>query len=338
VSGEEQTGAGRLQRARALLDLGRPEQAEPLLAEAIAEEPGNAHAWCAMARCRFARRDYQGSLDATGQALAAKPGMVVAWRFRALALIELERWEDAWTAAGEAVRLEPQQWYGHMLVAKVLLANTSGYFHASVAGQAAARARELAPQESDTHFTVGLVYERSERLAEAEQCYREALRLSPDHRGARNQLALIQMRRGDNYGAVQGFAAVAASDQGESGAGEHNLRVVAVRMITPARWISIACFLGVELAVDAQPRLDWAAGQVPAQLRRPLLRTARASRYVGLTLLGVSALTVAALVLVLVPALAGEATLVLVAGVVFQALALQAARRSVQQEKAALRG
>jgi tetratricopeptide (TPR) repeat protein len=358
VSGEEQTGAGRLQRARALLDLGRPEQAEPLLAEAIAEEPGNAHAWCAMARCRFARRDYQGSLDATGQALAAKPGMVVAWRFRALALIELERWEDAWTAAGEAVRLEPQQWYGHMLVAKVLLANTSGYFHASVAGQAAARARELAPQESDTHFTVGLVYERSERLAEAEQCYREALRLSPDHRGARNQLALIQMRRGDNYGAVQGFAAVAASDQGESGAGEHNLRVVAVRMITPARWISIACFLGVELAVDAQPRLDWAARglclaavavawavwglwvarQVPAQLRRPLLRTARASRYVGLTLLGVSALTVAALVLVLVPALAGEATLVLVAGVVFQALALQAARRSVQQEKAALRG
>ena len=347
-----------MQRARALMDLGRPEQAEPLLAEAIAEEPGNADAWCAMARCRYARHDYQGSLQATGEALAAKPGLVVAWRFRTLALIELERWEEAWHAAGEAVRLEPQQWYGHMLVAKVLLANTSGYFHEAVAGQAAARARELAPQEADTHFTVGLVCERAGRLAEAEQCYREALRLSPEHRGARNQLALILMRRGDNYGAVQGFAAVAAADQGASGTGEHNLRVVTVRLITPARWISIACFLGIELVVQAHPRFDllsrglslaavaaawgvwtlWAARQVPAQLRRPLLRSARSSRYVGLTMLGVSALTIAALVLLLVPALAGEATLVLIAGVGFQVLALQAARRSVQQEKAALRG
>jgi tetratricopeptide (TPR) repeat protein len=82
----------RLQRARALMDLGRHEQAQPLLAEALAEDPASAGTWCAMARCCYAQRDWQGALDATGRALEARPGMVVAWRFRALALIELERW------------------------------------------------------------------------------------------------------------------------------------------------------------------------------------------------------------------------------------------------------
>ncbi|MBC3842283.1 tetratricopeptide repeat protein [Streptacidiphilus sp. 4-A2] len=356
MSGEE--GAGRLQRARALLDLGRPEQAAALLAEALAEEPGNAEAWCAMARCRYSQRDYQGCLEATGQALVARPGMVVAWRFRALALIELEQWEEAWNAAGEAVRLEPEHWYGHMLVAKVLLANTSGRFHEEVAGPAAARARELAPHEPDTHFTIGLVFDRSNRPAEAEQSYREALRLAPEHRGARNQLALIQMRRGDNYGAVQGFAAVAATGEGAFRAGEHNLRVVTVRLIAPARWISLGSFFLSEFLVESQSTsgwparivclavvaaawtvwLLWAVRQVPQPLRQPLLRSGRASRYVGLTLAGVSALTLAALALLLVPPLAGQATAVLVVGIVVQLAALSAARRAAEQERAALRG
>ena len=356
MSGEE--AVGRLRKARALLDLGRPEQAATLLAQALAEEPGNAEAWCAMARCRYAQRDYPGSLEAAGQALVARPEMVVAWRFRTLALIELERWEEAWNAAGEAVRLEPEHWYGHVLVAKVLLANTSGVFHDSVAGPAAARARQLAPHEPDTHVTLGLVYDRSHRLAEAEQCYLEALRLSPEHRGARNQLALIQMRRGDNYGAVQGFAAVAATGEASSRAGEHNLRVVTVRLIAPARWISLGCFFFSELAVEAQAHLGWperigclaviavawavwlvwALRQVPAALRRPLLRSARSSRYVTLTLAGVSALTLAALVLLLVPPLAGAATEVLIAAIVLQLVALRAARRMAEQERAAVRG
>jgi len=356
VSGEE--SAGRLRRARALLDLGRPEQAAALLAQALAEEPGNAEAWCSMARCRYAQRDYPGSLEAAGQALAVRPGMVVAWRFRTLALIELERWEEAWTAAGEAVRLEPEHWYGHVLVAKVLLANTSGVFHDSVAGPAAARARELAPHEPDTHVTLGLVYDRSNRPAEAEQCYREALRLSPEHRGARNQLALIQMRRGDNYAAVQGFAAVAATGEASSRAGEHNLRVVTVRLIAPARWISLGCFFFSEIAVEAQIHLGWPARigclavvavswvgwllwalrQVPPPLRAPLLRSVRSSRYVTLTLAGVSALTVAALALLLIPPLAGVATEVLVVAIVLQLLALRTARRVAEQERAAVRG
>jgi Flp pilus assembly protein TadD len=348
----------RLQRARALMDLGRHEQAQPLLAEALAEDPASAGTWCAMARCCYAQRDWQGALDATGRALEARPGMVVAWRFRALALIELERWEDAWEAAGEAVRLEPMHWYGHLIVARVLLANTSGYFHENVAGQAAARARELAPHEPDTHFMVGSVAQRAGRAAEAEACYREALRLDPEHRSAQNQLALIQMQRGDTYAAAQGFAAVAAADQGGSGLGEHNLRVLAVRLIAPARWISLGVFFLVNIVVTASPGTGaavraaclavtlaswggwtlWAARQVPGRLRRPLLRSARSSRYVGFTLLAVGALTLAGLALLLVPQLDAHSTLVLVAGIAFQALALQAARKVSRRDRAALRG
>ncbi len=355
---DDDAALGRLQRARALMDLGRPEQALPLLAEALAEQPGNVDAWCVMARCHYARHDYRDALHAADQALAHKPDQVVAWRFRTLALIELEQWEPAWAAAGESVRHDPHHWYGHMLVAKVLLANTTGYFHSAVAQQAAFRARELAPQEPDTHFILGRVAERSGHRPEAEGCYREALRLDPEHRAARNQLALLQMQRGDHYGAAQGFAAVAAADQSTSGLGVHNLRVVTVRLIAPARWISIACFLLVNVMVQAQGQTDWTARgiclggvvlawggwllwavrQVPAQLRRPLLLSARRSRYVGYSLLGVSALTIAALALLSVPALAGVATVVLVAGIIAQALALQAARRSVEQDKAALRG
>ena len=347
----------RLQRARALMDLGRHDQAQPLLAEALAEEPGSAGTWCAMARCCYSQQDWPGALDATAHALEARPGMVVAWRFRALALIELERWEEAWQAAGEAVRLEPLHWYGHLIVARVLLANASGYFHENVARQAAERARELAPHEPDTHFMVGSVAQRAGRRDEAEACYREALRLDPEHRSAQNQLALIMMQRGDNYAAAQGFAAVAAADQGMSGLGEHNLRVVAVRLIAPARWISLGVFFLVNIVV-ASPGTGWgvragclavalaswagwtvwAARQVPGQLRRPLLRSARSSHYVGYTLLAVGALTLAGLALLFVPQLDSHSTLVLVAGIGFQALALQAARKVSKRDRAALRG
>ena len=348
----------RLQRARALMDLGRHEQAQPLLAEALAEEPGSAGTWSAMARCTYAQHDYQGALEATGHALEARPDMVVAWRFRALALIELERWEEAWQAAGEAVRIEPLHWYGHMIVARVLLANHAGYFHESVARQAALRARELAPHEPDTHFMVGSVAQRAGHKAEAEACYREAMRLDPEHRSAQNQLALIMMQRGDNYGAAQGFAAVAAADPTLSGLGEHNLRVLTVRLIAPVRWISLGVFFLVNIMVTASPNVGWglragclgavavawgawtvwAARQVPPQLRRPLLRSARSSRYVGFTFLAVGALTLAGLALLAVPALDGQSTLVLVAGIVFQGLALQAARKVSRRDRAALRG
>ena len=346
------TTADRVTRARALMDLGRHDQARGLLAEALAEVPGDAQAWSAMARCCYRTDDFEAALHSADQALAHNPALAAAWRWRALSLAELKRWQEAHRAASEAVSREPLNWSGHMIMARGLLADPGRGGDDRRARGAAHRARELAPHEAETHFYAGRVAERAGHQDEAEACYREALRLNPEQRSARNQLALIQMRRGENYAAAQGFAAVAASAKGAE-LGIHNLKVVAVRLISKARWISVAALVVAEVGVIAVPDggwvvrgvlmavllagwavwAVWAARQVPPQLRGPLLRTVRGSAYVLLVLLGVAAFSLAAFALLLVPVLSSYWGEMVFAAVAVQLTALRTAAVLVQRAK-----
>ncbi|MFC1429559.1 tetratricopeptide repeat protein [Streptacidiphilus sp. N1-3] len=335
----------RVRRARALMDLDRNAQAKAVLAEALAEDPADADAWCAMARCCYGLDDHRGALDAADRALVEAPDKALGWRMRALALVGLERYAEARTSADEAVRLEPWFWYGHMLIAQVELADVTAA-NTRVAREAAERARELAPQQPAPHYIAGCVAERSERTDQAEACYREALRLDPEHLGARNNLARIDMKRGDHRSAAEGFAAVAANDRG-TGVGAHNLRVVATQLISRARWVSVAVLLLTDLGiVSTDAGLGrysraallalvvlgwagwwvWAARQLPARLRMPLLRTVRGSLSVRLSFLGVAAFTIAALALLLFPPLDPHLNLVVLTAFVLQIAAFQAAQ------------
>ncbi|MEY9969391.1 tetratricopeptide (TPR) repeat protein [Streptacidiphilus sp. MAP12-16] len=345
----------RLSRATALLDMNRFAQARPLLAQALAEDAGSSAAWCAMARCCHGLEDYPGALHAADQAIAAAPGEAVAWRLRALALLGSKRLTEASAAARESLRLEPEFWFGHVLTAMIALADPRSQI-GEAAYQAATRGRQLGPENAVAHFIVGCVAERLKHPEEAEACYREALGRDPEHRGSRNNLSRLLMKQGDHFAAAQGFAAVAAADRGV-GLGTFNLRVMAVRLLARARWISLVGLLVADMTVlgtagDASwPTRGvllallvlcwalwavWVLRQIPPLLLRPMLRTARGSGYVGLSLLGVSACTLAAVALLAVPPLGRWADLVVIVSATAQFSAFTAARRVARSERADL--
>ncbi len=336
----------RVRRARALMDLDRHAQARTLLAEALAEDPGDADAWCALSRCCHGLDDYEGALDAAQHALVAAPEQALGWRMRSLALIGLKRYPEARTSALEAVRLEPWFWYGHLLVAQVEVSDTGPGFQPGIAREAAERTLQLAPQRAAAHYIAGCVAERLGRDPQAEAAYREALRIDPEHLGSRNNLARLDMNRGNHRSAAEGFAAVAAADRG-TGVGTHNLLVVATQLISRARWVSVGALLLTDLgivttdsAIGPYTRVGllvmlavgwgvwllWAARQLPPRLRVPLLRTVRGSLQVRLSFLGVAAFTLAALALLLIPPLDPYLNLVVITAFVLQIGAFQAAQ------------
>ena len=342
----DQETSVRVRRARALMDLDRHAQAKPLLVEALADDPADADAWCALSRCCHGLDDYAGALDAAEHALSATPGHALGWRMRSLALLGLKRYPEARVSALEAVRVEPWFWYGHLLVAQVEVADTGPGFNAPIAREAAQRTLQLAPERAAAHYIAGCVAERLAQPNEAETAYREALRIDPEHLGARNNLARIDMKRGDHRSAAEGFAAVAAGDRG-TGVGTHNLTVVATQLISRARWVSVGVLLLTDLgivstdsAIGPHARigllallvlgwagwLAWAARQLPRRLRVPLLRTVRGSLAVRLSFLGVTAFTLAALALLLVPQLDPHLNVVVIIAFVLQIGAFQAAQ------------
>lgn len=83
-------------------------------------------------------------------------------------------------------------------------------------------------------------------------------------------------------------------------------------------------------------RAVWALRQIPPLLRRPMLRTARGSGYVGLSLIGVSVCTLAAVALLAVPPLGRWAALVMIVSAIAQISAFTAARRVARSERADL--
>ncbi|MET8080970.1 tetratricopeptide repeat protein [Streptomyces sp. NPDC005303] len=240
------------QRALALAETGRHQEAAALFARHLAADPTDTMSWSLLAHCRRELGDPEGALDATDQGLRYDPTDAYVWRIRALTLLTLERHADAVDAAAEAVRLAPGGWATHNAHARALATVPGGL---PAARAAALRSTELAPQEPQAHFTLGYVAQASGDHQTAARSYRTVLRLNPQHAEARNNLGTLKLngrRNRGQFGAAQDFAASLATDP-QSSAAQHNVLVVALRVLTTARRLTVWCLLGA-------PALRWYLG------------------------------------------------------------------------------
>jgi tetratricopeptide (TPR) repeat protein len=186
---------GDLQRARALLDVGRFDQARAALGQYLAGSPQSVEALCLLARSHQLARNYQDMLDAAEQAVAAAPGSEWAHRLRSIALGKLRLPLQALTAARRAVELAPYAWQPYVIMVDALLA-TGGADARRDAFQAAVHAQRLAPQEPEVHNSRGRVFQAISDPGSARRSYQEALRLDPQNPTARNNLAIVELRQG----------------------------------------------------------------------------------------------------------------------------------------------
>jgi Flp pilus assembly protein TadD len=111
------------ERANALADVGRYDDALQLLPSAIAEDPANPYGFCLLARCLLGVRRYQQAVDATSHALELSPESQWALRLRALSLVELPgNGRQATEVVRRAMALGPNEPFNFETAASVLLA------------------------------------------------------------------------------------------------------------------------------------------------------------------------------------------------------------------------
>ncbi|MEU9699849.1 tetratricopeptide repeat protein [Streptomyces sp. NPDC047981] len=294
-----------LDRADALFDVGRYEQAAALAAQHLANDPDDGAALVLLARCQHRLGREREALDTVERALRADPDALPGWLMRTHILLALRRYEEAEQAARHSVELAPQYWGSHYALGTVLDRSVR-MERRREAYEAARTAVALAPEESDAHFLVGLTAQRTGNHRIAQQAYETALRLDPESSEAHNNLSLLHLRRrwfrrGAWTKAAEGFVESAALDLNDRQA-RYNLETMAWGAAAGARWVALAGYLaaaigsgslrdgpadeglvayGIALTVLVGGWAGWALWnirRIPSRLRRPLLLVARNCR------------------------------------------------------------
>jgi len=230
MSGDEGDVGLELERARILCGLRRFDEASSVLHQLLAREQENAPAWCLLAQAQLGVGDPYGALESAGRATALEPENDWPHRLRCSAFQDLGIPESAVAAAREAVRTGPDIWGTHALLARSLVLAKGDLEEAWAAAE---RAVALAPNEPDTHYTLGIVAQ-ARRVGdnwEAERHFRAALALDPQHAPSHNALASrrlassSQLDAGNLADAAAGFRNVVQSDP-RADYGARNLELV----------------------------------------------------------------------------------------------------------------
>jgi tetratricopeptide (TPR) repeat protein len=162
-----------LVRAAQLTADGRPRAAIELLRPVLVVHPEHSSAWCRLSVAYLDAGDVTQSLDAAKRAIVLGERSW-AHRLASLALIELDRFDEAVASAREAVKREPLDWRCHVTLAESLAPKSP-----KDAVAAARRAVDLAPREARPLEVLGDVAARAADTQLARRSYQDALRLDP---------------------------------------------------------------------------------------------------------------------------------------------------------------
>jgi Flp pilus assembly protein TadD len=236
-----------LARAEAMISLGRHQDALTALAPIVAAEPDNCYALCLTAQAQLQLDQPGPARRAAEAAIRADPTAEWPLRLLSIALRETGETARAVETAAQSVRMEPNLWEPRAILA-IALSEVSGSGHR--ARRVAETAVGIAPDQPQAHFVVGLVADRLGRQGDAENAYRRALHLDPQHAAARNNLSVILSRRGDYLGAARGFTEAAAGDS-RLAIARRNVDHVVVRLVQRVQLVVLAA----TFAAIAGPRL-----------------------------------------------------------------------------------
>ena len=192
-------GAGdAAERGRALLDVGRPKDAESQFRRALAAEPDDAdhHAYLAQALLQQGR--HLEARDAARSGLAAEPDHVGALVLLSAAMAGLGEFDAALIAVRRGLQIAPEWSELHRQEGALLLAQD----RPMQALPCLERARALAPEDAHIAALQAAALFNARQFADAEQAVAEALGLDPDNAEAHRLRGLLSLRRGGGRAAV----------------------------------------------------------------------------------------------------------------------------------------
>lgn len=228
--------------ALTLIDAGRADDAVVLLHRFLADQPTDVTALALLSLAHLRAHRWTDALGAADLAIGLAPDYQQAWQRRAIALIELDRTADAEAAAGEYLRLGPDDWHAHYTMARVLRVQRG---KRQAALRHARRAVELAPGDADAHNLLGVVHRTLEDKVSAGHAYRAALAIDPTHALARSNLALLTLGQVNHEHVMAGLREAAAIDP-QQAVIHRNMALVAV--LTLVRWSMFVALADLLLA------------------------------------------------------------------------------------------
>lgn len=205
---QEAASDAALRRAESLRVLGRLDDAERTLREALAAAPQDAALLSELAWVlNLADRHAEG-LPAAEAAIAVEPQVARNHQIRALLLSGLNRHEEAVQAAAVASSLRPEEPTIARTCARVLSA--AGREHEAY--EAARHAVTLDPQSSAAHLLVADLADDIRDRRTARTAYEEALRLDPQNALARHDLAVLDINTGHPARGLRGLVEAGSLD------------------------------------------------------------------------------------------------------------------------------
>ena len=215
-----------IERARMLLDLGRPQEAIGVCGQVIAAAPDDPRGWALLCLAHRQLGELVDALAAVNTAVVLDPGNGL-WHLHAgRVLLAMGNNSLAVAAGHEAVRLEPLNAEFHAFLA-LAYADPSGVRNrefaqrgrltrnqAKVAEQHAQRAIELNPTLTTGHFAAGYVAAARRRRRAARKHYLDVLALNPHDVPSQNNLAALDLGRLRLGGAGAGFVGAVQTDPG----------------------------------------------------------------------------------------------------------------------------
>jgi len=162
-------------RALALCELGRLEDAEEALREALREEPEDPLAHGILALVLVDLDHAEEALRSASRTVALAPELSLGHVGRAQALLSLERFEDAEASANEAIRLDPEDSDPWVLLTAAQL----GQGRWDDAISAADRALSLEPESETAHGLRAVALSMSEGGADWEEAAGKTLAVAP---------------------------------------------------------------------------------------------------------------------------------------------------------------
>jgi len=208
---------------KALVDLGRLDEAEPHFEIATRAAPGNPHAWLGRARVAMARSDFLGARSFLERALDANPNLGETHRLLAQALLASNDPDAAARHADAAGRLPKRTPMADPRAAREVapagsMANNDRGIELTRQGrpeEAVAffeEALRINPEFAEAHYNLGTLLARGGRLDEAIRHLEDAVRLGPANADSRVNLGVALASRGDRERATTLFLEAIAID------------------------------------------------------------------------------------------------------------------------------
>lgn len=177
----------------ALLQTSKAAEAERTIAKLLQREPGHVRARMMLGEIHARQGKQDEALASFERVLEADPGNGVALRRVVSLLARSGRGDEAVDRCDSALRAAPenaefQEIMGNLLVGKGDFTGAEDFFKRAVA---------LDAKRSSSHFSLGMIFERSNRPQDAIDAYEKAIEISPEFGAAANNLAWLYAEAGN---------------------------------------------------------------------------------------------------------------------------------------------